>query len=580
MIKRLTASCMLIVYFMLVVWGCGKNEATLARIGKRITISVDDFQKSNTLFRKSDSLEKDLETLHTKLDEMIDTKLILLGAYEAGYDQDSIIVETKKAAQNKESIQKLYQHEIVNKYVHESDIRDFYSKTGYQVVISTILIEVPPKSDSVVVSLIRKDAETLLKKLHNGESFELLASKYSQDRRTAINGGRVGTLEYTRIGDPIQEAAFSMKPGEISDILQTEKGFNILKVNEIKKIDQKPYMEIRKKIKSSIVNYKKQQINEYAIQYWNDLKKKNGVCLQTENLDTLFKIMRTWNTFITDSVLNGLDNLPDTLKNMTLITYRGGIVTIPDYKDWLIRIIGRPEIRGGIPQRRFLERMMDNLLMERLLYNAAKKKGLHNHPDVKREVLKAYERKMIQLFTEREIWGPIDPSEKEISEYYQIHLKEKYTPPVRYKLQEIVVETEELANQIVAWAKQGQPFSSLVQKHSIKPGKERNQGLEENVTKKRKPIHFACANSLLVGDIGGPLKLRENRYSIIKVLERIEPDPRPFNKIKSRVRMHLINSIKKDRKREWLEAKHSAVHIEIDEAVLKNILNSYYSEKS
>ncbi|MBN2104378.1 peptidyl-prolyl cis-trans isomerase [bacterium] len=580
MIKHWKAFCVTIALLLPVMWGCGKKEATLARIGKQITISVEDFREANTRFRKGESFEEDLEKLKTELKEMIDSKLILLGAYEAGYDQDSTVLAEKQSAEIQESIQKLYQHEIVNKYVLESDIRDYYIKTGRQVVVRNILIEVPPQSDSVVVDLIKRDAEALLRKLRNGESFEFLASKHSQDRRTAINGGLIGTLKYADIGDPIQEAAFSMKQGEISDIIQTKKGFNILKVEEIQNIDQKPYFDAREGIKSAIARHKRQAINEYAGKYWDKLKESKKVQLYNENIDSVFQIIITWNTFITDSVLTGLADLPDSIRNMTLLSYKGGEVKVSDFEHWIKQVMVEPDIRGGITRMRTFEKMLDNLLMGDLLYETAKQKGLDEYPDVQKKVRKAYERKMIQLFIQREIWGTIDPSEEDIVQYYREHIEDKYTQPSRYQLQEIVVETEELAEQIVAWAKAGQRFSTLVQKYSVKPGKERNQGIEENVTKKRKPKHFAYADSLSVGDIGGPIKLRENRYSVIKVLERTAPSPRPFEKIKGRVRIHLTNDIKRERKSQWLEDKRAAVNIMTDDAKLEEILESYYGDES
>ena len=578
MAKRLTLLS-IATLALLLIWNCGKKQAVLAKIGTEMTISMQEFEEANARFRKGESREDDYKALKTKLDEMIETKLILMGAYEAGYDQDSTVMLTKQNTKIQHAMQKLYQRDVVNKYVRESDIRDYYVKTGREVVLRNIFLPIPQNSDSIEVVLIRQDAESILKKLDAGEDFEFLASRYSKDRQTAINGGLVGTLKYSTIGDPIQEAAFSMKAGEVSGIIENQQGFNIIKVEEVHEIEQKPYQEVRESIQQKVFRSKRDQIRQFADQYWDKLKIKAGVQLQSENIDSLVHIMSPWNTYLKDSVLAGLSELPDSILNMDLVLYNNSRVTVSEFKNWFQRVVG-PEIRGRITSAKTLENMLDNLLMGELLYDVAKKKRLHRLPEVVSATRKAAERKMIQLFIDQVIWGDIDLTDEELMEYYQKHLDDKYTPPKKYKLQEIVVETEELANQVTAWAKAGQNFTTLVMNHSIKPGKDTNQGVENNVTRRRKPKQFACADSMSVGDISDPIKLSEKRYSIIKVLDVDRSKPKSFDEVKVRVRVHKSNEIKKERKAKWLEDKKRSVNIVIDEKRLESFLESIYADAS
>ena len=84
-----------------------------------------------------------------------------------------------------------------------------------------------------------------------------------------------------------------------------------------------------------------------------------------------------------------------------------------------------------------------------------------------------------------------------------------------------------------------------------------------------------------IGEIGGPIKLSSNRYSVFKYLDLIQPGPQPFEDVKTRVRTNLINEIKDQRKAAWLkEAREKRNDIMIHENQLANLLDEHYSDAS
>ncbi len=79
-------------------------------------------------------------------------------------------------------------------------------------------------------------AEGLRKKLVEGEDFEELAAKFSQD---SMSSGRGGDLGFIRRGNkihliapPLEERIFSSKPGTLTDVMQTPLGFEIVRIEE------------------------------------------------------------------------------------------------------------------------------------------------------------------------------------------------------------------------------------------------------------------------------------------------------------------------------------------------------------
>lgn len=80
----------------------------------------------------------------------------------------------------------------------------------------------------------RKKAQEVLTEVRKTpDNFEALAKKHSQDPGSAENGGDLGMFARGMMVKPFEEAVFSMKPGEISEIVESEFGYHIIKLTEI-----------------------------------------------------------------------------------------------------------------------------------------------------------------------------------------------------------------------------------------------------------------------------------------------------------------------------------------------------------
>jgi parvulin-like peptidyl-prolyl isomerase len=73
-------------------------------------------------------------------------------------------------------------------------------------------------------------AEDIRKKIAAGAKFEDLAKTESDDVGSAANGGDLGNFNHGQMVPEFDQAAFSLKPGEVSDVVRTQFGFHIIKV--------------------------------------------------------------------------------------------------------------------------------------------------------------------------------------------------------------------------------------------------------------------------------------------------------------------------------------------------------------
>lgn len=93
----------------------------------------------------------------------------------------------------------------------------------------------------------RQRAEKILEEVKNSnQPFEELAQKYSEDI-TAVQGGDLGYFSQGQMVESFEKAAFALKPGEISDLVQTQFGYHIIKLEEVLKDDQDAIVQVRAK---------------------------------------------------------------------------------------------------------------------------------------------------------------------------------------------------------------------------------------------------------------------------------------------------------------------------------------------
>jgi peptidyl-prolyl cis-trans isomerase D len=113
--------------------------------------------------------------------------------------------------------------------VSEREIENEWDRQERQETVdaSHILFKV---EDAAKDAEVKARAEAVLKQAKAGEDFAELAKKHSQDEESAPQGGNVGAFPRGRMASAFEDAAFSLKPGEISDLVRTEFGYHIIKV--------------------------------------------------------------------------------------------------------------------------------------------------------------------------------------------------------------------------------------------------------------------------------------------------------------------------------------------------------------
>jgi foldase protein PrsA len=159
--------------------------------------------------------------------------------------------------------------------IKEQTVRDIILITLIrQEVRDQVTSDVEQTQEQVWIQHILVEEEDtaleVLDKLDEGDSFEDLAQEYSLDTSNAENGGDLGWFGRGRMVAPFEEEAFALEVGEISDPIETDFGWHILKSNgkEDRLLDLTAYEQLRNEVFSEWLMEKEAQYQPEINENW------------------------------------------------------------------------------------------------------------------------------------------------------------------------------------------------------------------------------------------------------------------------------------------------------------------------
>ncbi|WAW10674.1 SurA N-terminal domain-containing protein [Oxalobacter vibrioformis] len=143
--------------------------------------------------------------------------------------------------------------------ISEADIKSYYEQNSRRFAVpeerrvSHILIEVPKSASESDHKAARDKAESLLAQLkENPAGFAELAKANSKDPGSAAGGGDLGFFSRGKMVRPFEEAAFVLRKGELSEVVQTDFGYHIIMLTDIKPAVEKPLSAVRPQVVEEI----------------------------------------------------------------------------------------------------------------------------------------------------------------------------------------------------------------------------------------------------------------------------------------------------------------------------------------
>jgi peptidyl-prolyl cis-trans isomerase D len=149
--------------------------------------------------------------------------------------------------------------------VDAEESQDYYDthkeefSTPKTVEARHILIKVDRNADAGTVEAAKAKALDILEKAREGTDFAELAKQYSEGP-TKVKGGHLGSFKHEDMVKPFSDKAFSMSPGEISDLVRTQFGWHIIKVEKINEASTLSFDKAKPDIQKKITTEKARSI--------------------------------------------------------------------------------------------------------------------------------------------------------------------------------------------------------------------------------------------------------------------------------------------------------------------------------
>ena len=165
----------------------------------------------------------------------------------------------------------------VLKQQYQANIRQY--QVPNRVHVEHILFMTVGKPDAEVEE-IKKKAEDVLKQVKKGGKFEDLAKKYSEDPGSKDKGGDLSWITQGQTVPEFEKTAFSLNPGQVSDLVKTQYGFHIIKVVEKETAHTKPFDEVKDSLRPRLLlDQAEKQASDTADQLSAAIRQSNKISL-------------------------------------------------------------------------------------------------------------------------------------------------------------------------------------------------------------------------------------------------------------------------------------------------------------
>jgi peptidyl-prolyl cis-trans isomerase SurA len=178
--------------------------------------------------------------------------------FKEALEQQGISWETARETVRRQQLMgQVLRFKVKPRKITDEEVQTAYAGVAkapeYEVRARHIFVATPERATPAFVATARKKAEDALQRVKSGETFALVARELS-DGPTAREGGDLGYFKKGLMLPAIEQAAFSLKPGEISPLIKTSSGFHIVMVEDRRAIPPKPLAEVKEEIRNQLAN--------------------------------------------------------------------------------------------------------------------------------------------------------------------------------------------------------------------------------------------------------------------------------------------------------------------------------------
>lgn len=427
-------------------------------------------------------------------------------------------------------------------------------KTKGQILTAHIYIKAPDNSSEREIAQAKRKIDEIYERLQKGEDFAELAKKYSEDKTSSSNGGKLNWFSEGKLLPEFEEAAFALENNDdYSKPVKSSYGFHIIKRLDYKPVP--PFEQMEGELKRKIA--KDARSNKSKASFVNKLKKEYH-----------FKdYSHKWMTDLTNEYLKP-DSLFDTDISGRLEEYydnkafrysiKGGWFAKKNkvYAGELVNLL----VDKTAKEKLDVQEEYDNLVNKTLI-DFEKSRLEEKYPEYK-ALMKEY-KDGILLFelTDQKVWKKASRDTTGLKAFYEKN-KENYLWGKRADVEIYTSNEKAVLNDAMDLAKKGKNGNEILKE--INRTSELNLNLDSDTYEIDQKEELK-GKDLVVG-INGPFNLNDKFY-FVKVHRLIDPEPKKLEDTRGMVISDYQNQLEK----EWIEELKAKYPITINEKVLYSL---------
>ena len=184
-----------------------------------------------------------------------------LEQFRTALAQQGIAMDTVRDSLRRQQLtMRLLQYKVKPRKVTDEEVQAAYANLNKEgeteVRARDIFIFAPDTADAALQATAKVKAESALRRLRQGDSFAKVARDLSEGP-SAAEGGDLGYFTRGQMIQAIEEAAFSLQPGQVSGLIRTtgdRGGYHLVMVEDRRKLAAKPLSAVQEEIRSRLAN--------------------------------------------------------------------------------------------------------------------------------------------------------------------------------------------------------------------------------------------------------------------------------------------------------------------------------------
>jgi parvulin-like peptidyl-prolyl isomerase len=518
------------------------DDPILVTVGDH-NITLSEFSERYTEYLYSTGIKDNISVRNAILDNMINEILLYYYDSNANILNDPRYLKELEETRVRIILAYLKDQEIYAKLTAtEQEVREAFSRVNEKIAARHLFAKT------------EEEANNLYELAIMGVDFGLLSKQVFTDSVLRNNGGYLGYFTWGDMDPAFEDAAYSLKVGEISPPVKTAYGYSIIKVED--------------RITNPLLTESEFQRKKTHLENVVKMRKKEPS--EEEYIKSIFdESQLTFNDEIINKILVNLNNEKGIesgkydYQSQECARYRDRVYSQSEVEQKLFNLPSYYSNR--INSIESLQAAVEGMLIKDTLYSIAIING-YDTTLVVLEKIEKYKKSILQQFKKDEIISEAEIPDSVVFKYYKDNISSFSTEP-ELNLQEILVDNKEMADSIIIMLEKGADFGELAKNYSLRKWSAENNGIMGYA-----PVsQYGSSKNLFwdsqLGEIIGPIKI-ENIYGIFRLVGKEESKPIDFSAVEGEVLKASQIENQTEILRDYLTKIRSRVNIDINEDLL------------